>query len=92
MVVESGVLVSNEVVMSPSQFNPDKCFAFKIRLICLLPVLLVCNSLLVSVVYFKLFQYVKGKLQRIKDGDVAMWKHGMSKAFELLRSVSLRIE
>ncbi|KAK2563241.1 Voltage-dependent calcium channel subunit alpha-2/delta-2 [Acropora cervicornis] len=28
--------------------------------------------------------YVKGKLQGIRDGDVAMWKHGMDKAFELL--------
>ena len=35
-----------------------------------------------------LFQYVKDKLQDIKDGDVAMWKLGMRKAFELLRSVS----
>ncbi|XP_067041967.1 voltage-dependent calcium channel subunit alpha-2/delta-2-like [Acropora muricata] len=28
--------------------------------------------------------YVKGKLQGVGDGDVAMWKHGLEKAFELL--------
>ncbi|XP_068702890.1 voltage-dependent calcium channel subunit alpha-2/delta-1-like isoform X2 [Montipora foliosa] len=29
--------------------------------------------------------YVKNKLQQIEDGDVAVWKKGMDKAFELLR-------
>lgn len=32
--------------------------------------------------------YVKKKLQDIKDGEVAVWKHGMTKAFELLRKAN----
>jgi len=30
---------------------------------------------------------VKSKLQEIVDGNVAMWKKGMEKAFELLKKV-----
>lgn len=32
--------------------------------------------------------FVKSKLHEIKDGDIAMWKLGMEKAFELLKKAS----
>ena len=38
--------------------------------------------------YWFILQYAKSKLQDIEDGNVAMWKNGMEKAFELLKKVN----
>ena len=38
--------------------------------------------------YCFILQYVKSELQNIVDGNVAMWKNGMEKAFELLKKVN----
>ena len=37
--------------------------------------------------HFYIFQYAKSKLQEIEDGNVAVWRKGLEKAFDLLRKV-----